>query len=105
MGVNHLLDKFTIIKKVIGSLLNDIDTREAAICHDKICSIHKQDICAYHDAIIMIMIIVCSETIPISKSGCSNVKAVSGWYEYIERYFRTSSGTVFGLTMVNLGMV
>ncbi len=78
-------------KKVLSSLLNDIDIpHEAAVCHDKMCSIHKQDICAYHDAIIMAMIQAYSETIPISKSGCSNVKAAPGWNEYIEGYFRTS---------------
>ncbi len=76
---------------MLGSLLNDIDIpHEAVVCHDKMFSIHKQDICAYHDAIIMIMIQACSETIPISKSGCNNGKAVSGWNEYIEGYFRTS---------------
>ncbi len=78
-------------KKVLGSLVNDIDIpHEAAVCHDKMCSIHKQDICAYHDAIIMAMMQACSETIPISKSDHSNVKAVPGWNEYIEGYFRTS---------------
>ncbi len=40
-------------KKVLGSLLNDIDIpHEDIVCHDKMCSIYKQDICAYHDAII-----------------------------------------------------
>ncbi len=73
------------------SLLNDIDIpHEAALCHDKMCSIHKQDICAYHDAITMAMIQACSETITTSKSGCSNVKDVPGWNEYIEGYFRIS---------------
>ncbi len=57
-------------------------------------------------AIIMSMIQACSVTIPISKSDCSNVKDVPGWNEYIEGYFRPhSSGTVFGLIMVNLYMV
>ncbi len=77
-------------KKVLGSLVNDIDIPHAtAVCHDKMCSILKQDICAYHYTIIMAMIQACSETIPISKSGCSNVKAVARWNEYIEGYFRT----------------
>ncbi len=38
----------------------------------------------------MAIIHACCETIPISESGCSNVKAVPGWNEYIEGYFRTS---------------
>ncbi len=50
-------------KKVLGSLFNDI-SHESAVCHDNhnMCSIQKQDICAYHDAIIMVMIQACSET-------------------------------------------
>ncbi len=72
---------------VLGNLLIDIDIpHEATVCH-------KQDTCAYHDAIIMTMIQAWSETVKqiISKSGCSNVKAVHGWNAYnIEGYFRTS---------------
>ncbi len=76
-------------RMVLGSLLNDIDIpQEAAVCHDKMCRIHN--ICAYRDDIVMVMIQAYSETIPISKSGCSNIKAVPEWNEYIERYFKTS---------------
>ncbi len=94
-------------KKVLTSLLNDIDIpHEAALCDDKMCSMHKQNICAYHDASIMAMIQACSETIAIRKSGCSNLKALPGWNDiYKDISEPHSSGTVFGLTMVNLGMV
>ncbi len=72
-------------------MLTDIDiAHQTAVCHDYMSSIHKQDPCAYHDAIIMAMIQAYSETISTSKSGCSNIKPVTGWNEYTEEYFRTS---------------
>ncbi len=84
-------------------MLNNIDIpHEAAVCRDKMYSIHKQNICAYHDAIIMVMMQACSETIPISKSGCRNVKAVPGRNEYIE-FQNFTLLAVFRLTIVNLG--
>ncbi len=79
-----LYNKLKIIK-VLSSLLTDIDiAHKTAVCHDYMSSIHKQDTCAYHDAIIMAMIQAYSETISTSKSGCSNIKYVTGWNEYIE---------------------
>ncbi len=38
----------------------------------------------------MTLIQAYSETIPVSKISCSNVKAAPGWNEYIERYTWTS---------------
>ena len=61
---------------------------DAILCNNVFCAEHLNEINAFHNDIADVLVYASSECIPFSTSRLR--KAVPGWNDYVEKYFRSA---------------
>ena len=87
-------DKATVIdkeryKEIVEEKLLGIEVPyNAILCNDVFCTVHFNQIEAFHNNITDVLVCAAAECIPSSSSRFR--KAVPGWNDYVEKYFRSA---------------
>ena len=78
-------------KELLNNYLMDIPLPEALIfCSDLNCKSHNVEIGNFHNSIIKALVMACDNSIPVGHPKKGNCKSITGWNEYVEKYFQSA---------------